>query len=454
MTRDEAMAILDLPREEAICAIIALAEKSEKHDRLIGNLDVTCPSGMKPPYIKPPGKKRPGKPGQKKGHQGICRKSPEAIDEYVSHKMDSCPNCHGSLGSPVKNHKRVIMDIPEVKPKVTEHTVYGYWCPKCKKIVYPKVMDALPNATLGLTMLVTTAWMHYWVGISVRNIARILSVFFRFDVSPGGLTQAWTNLAMTLKPQYAAIGKLIRNSAYLHIDETGWRLSGKSFWLWCFATSKWCYYIIDKGRGSPVIKKVLGKIFDGILICDFYGAYNKMSALAKQRCFYHLFTELAKVDKSNKADNWKTFRKKLIRLLKDAVRLSLQKSDVPITTFEERKKLLLIRLDAIIASPRDDKDVNRIIKRLIRHRDEMFTFLDFENISPYNNHAEQQIRRPSISRKISQQNRSDRGALAHAIFMTLFRSAELQGLNPVDTIILEAEAAIKGDDGERLGLAA
>ena len=296
-------------------------------------------------------------------------------------------------------------------------------------------------------MLVTTAWLHYWIGISVRNIVKILSVFFRFDVSPGGLTQAWANLAMILKPQYDNIGKIIQNTAYLHIDETGWRLSGKTFWLWCFATSKWCYYIIDQSRGSPVIKKVLGKIFDGILICDFWGAYNKMTALAKQRCFYHLFTELAKVDKSNTSDDWKAFRKKLVRLLKDAINLSLKKSDLPETTFEQRKMRLLIRLDAVIASPRDDKDVNRIIKRLIRHRDEMFTFLDFDNISPYNNFAEQQIRRPAISRKISQQNRSDRGAQAHAIFMTLFKSADLQGLNPVDSIILEAKAQLEGKAG-------
>ncbi len=38
--------------------------------------------------------------------------------------------------------------------------------------------------------------------------------------------------------------------------------------------------------------------------------------------------------------------------------------------------------------------------------------------------------RPAVlTRKISQQNRSEDGAKAHAILMTLFRSAELQGFN-------------------------
>jgi hypothetical protein len=73
---------------------------------------------------------------------------------------------------------------------------------------------------------------------------------------------------------------------------------------------------------APVVKNVLGRIFKGILICDFWGAYNKISALAKQRCFYHLFTELVKVDQHNTSLGWKAFRKKLSRLLKDAIRLS------------------------------------------------------------------------------------------------------------------------------------
>jgi hypothetical protein len=120
----------------------------------------------------------------------------------------------------------------------------------------------------------------------------------------------------------------LATSAVLHADETGWRKNGATHWLWCFTTKKLCYYIITRNRGSPVIKKFLGILFKGILICDFWGAYNKISALAKQRCFYHLFTELVKAGHYNQSNQWKVFRKKLSRLLKDALRLSEKKSRV------------------------------------------------------------------------------------------------------------------------------
>ena len=177
-------------------------------------------------------------------------------------------------------------DIPPIeKAKTTAHTVHGYWCSRCKKVVFAPVSDALPNAMIGLRLVVFTAWLHYLVGVSVGNIVRILSVVCRFRISAGGLTQAWQNLASLLEPIYTDIGQKISQSAVLSADETGWRLNGVTHWLWCFTTKTLAYYLITKSRGSPVIKNVLGTLFQGVLICDFWGAYNKISALAEQRCF-------------------------------------------------------------------------------------------------------------------------------------------------------------------------
>ena len=110
--------------------------------------------------------------------------------------------------------------------------------------------------------------------------------------------------------------------------------------------------------------------------------------------------------------------------------------------YERLKERLYARLDQLRETCSDDKDVARLIKRLRRHREELFTLLEHKGVSPYNNQAEQQMPKPVITRKISQQNRSDQGTKTQAIFMTLFRSAELQGRNPVETIMVAAQDAI------------
>jgi transposase len=446
MTRDEALAILELPTDQAVDAIMTLAEKAERYEQLCGDITPTTPSGMTPTYLKPAKKQRKKRPGRKEGHAGVSRIQPEEVDHFKEHTLQRCPDCQTPVKEPIKEYKRYTEDIPPIeKPEVTEHTVNGYWCPQCKKVVFAPVPDALPNAMIGLRLVVFTAWLHYLVGVSVNNIVGVVSVVCSFKISAGGLTQAWQNLSILLEPIYNGIGQNISTSAILNADETGWRLNGITHWLWCFTTKKLCYYLITRSRGSPVVKDILGTFFKGILICDFWGAYNKINALAKQRCFYHLFTELKKVDKHNASLEWKVFRKKLLRLLKDAIRLSLRKGQLKPKYFEQLKSRLYLRLDQFLKTEHKPDDGKRLIKRLKRHKNELFTFLEYEGVSPYNNHAEQQMRKPVLTRKISQQNRSDQGAKTQAVLMTLFRSAELQRKNPIETVLSMAKYSICND---------
>lgn len=444
MIREEAIAILDSKdREAAITKIMELGQKAQKYDQLI-QADAATPSGQRPVYTKENkgSGKRNKKPGRKQGHPGSRRTVPEKIDHYREHKLNDCPCCQSKVHPGIKAYTRYTEDIPPVEPEVTQHTIYQHWCPGCQDYVTAPITEAMENANLSLRIVVLTAWLHYALGISVRNVAKILDVVCSFKVTPGGLTQAWVRLATLLQAEYDSILEKIRQSAALHADETGWRLNGDNYWLWVFSTKEYCYYTITKCRGSPVVEQALGVIYEGVLICDFWYAYNQIQALAKQRCYYHLFTELVKVDRTNTSKEWKGFRKKLKKLLKDALRLQENKRTLDSIVFERRKKRLHKRLEWLIETVGKDKDVKRLIKRLKRHQDELFTFLDYD-VSPYNNHGEQQMRPPVISRKISQQNRSEAGALTQAILMSLFRTALLQGLNPVEYVKELGEKAIK-----------
>ena len=441
MNRAQALAILALPPQQAVSAIIALGEKAERWEALqrqgAANTSIspTTPSGMQPVYLKPRARRRARTPGRKAGHPGAHRFAPEHIDERIEHTLTHCPHCAGEVGPSIRQHTRIIEEIPPVVPHVSAHTVHGHWCARCRKIVTAPVPAALPHSTLGLRFVVYTAWLHYFVGVSVGNCVKIAHRSLGFTVSPGGLTLAWRNLAARLQGDYEDILHQVRHSAVLHADETGWRINGVTCWLWAFATAQYCYYLIDPHRGTAVVTRVLGTLFPGILITDFWGAYNAIEALAKQKCYFHLFTELIKVDKLTAARPWRRFRKKLGRLLKDAVRLGRARGTLASTCYARRKAKLHHRLDRLIATPWADPNARRLVKRLRRHRDEMLTFLDHEGVSPYNNHAEQQMRVAVHTRKVSQQNRSSQGAHTHAILLSLFRTADLQKLNPIDSVM-------------------
>ena len=150
MTRDEALAILDLKREEAIARILVLAEKAEKDARLVDPVSPPPPSGMTPVYLKSPHKKRKKPPGRRKGHSGTARQRPTRIEPYQEHTLDHCPNCQPPLAKSVDTCQRSIEDLPPVQLTVTEHTLHRDGCPQCKKSVFPPMTEALVSFKSGV----------------------------------------------------------------------------------------------------------------------------------------------------------------------------------------------------------------------------------------------------------------------------------------------------------------
>ena len=399
----------------------------------------TAPSGSIPVYKKSNKKKRHKKPGRKKGHPGASRKIPDKIDKHEEHKLEACPICGTPVTDPVASHVRYIEEIPPVQPVVTEHTIHRYWCTCCHKIVEPVFTEAMPGDNIGLRVYLFTAYLHYALGISVGNLVKILNQLFQFRLSPGALAKGWQRLAKLLQPEYDDIGERAKNSSLLHLDETGWRVNGITHWLWCFTNKDLCYYVIDKSRGSAVIKRVLGEIFRGTLISDFFSAYNKFQAWAKQKCLFHLFTELERVAARNYSPQWQRYRRALYSLLKQAVKLWKIQPDISKEHFQARRRSIEKQFDRLIKADYADDDCRRLCRRLQKHRQAIFTFLYQEGVSPYNNHAEQQMRKPVLARRICQQNRSQKGAETQAVLMSIFRIAELRGENA----ILYAEKLLK-----------
>ena len=395
----------------------------------------STPSGMVPIYTKANTPKRRKKSGAKKGHRGHRRERPERIDDHRTHRLKRCPCCGGRLQRCERKRTRLIEDIPEdIQPVVTEHTIHRDYCPKCKKHVEPVVPDAMPRATIGHHVITLTAWLHYGLGVTIDQIMDILSYHLQTKLTPGGLINAWQRLAEILLSWYEQIAEEAKNSAYLHADETGWRINGQGCWLWCFANDRNCYYMIEYCRGSPVLQKFFTKAFNGVLITDFWAAYDSVEAADRQKCIPHLLRELEKVDLRNDSAEWRAFAKKLRRLLRDGMRLRKRPDFTP-KRYQSRIDRLNRRVGELAQEEHADSDTRRLTKRLRRYAEYIFTFLDYPYVTADNNFGERQIRPAVILRKNSQSNRSDHGAATQAVLMSVYRTLRLRSLDPTKTIV-------------------
>jgi transposase len=389
---------------------------------------------MIPVYQKPPAPRRKKKPGAKPGHAGSRRKTPGKIDERVEHRLEACPCCGGELQRCKRTRTRIIEDIPqEITPVVTEHTIHRDYCPSCKKHVEPVVPDAMPNATLGHHVVALSSWFHYGLGVTIGQVRDILGSHLHTDITAGGLLDGWQRLAETLFPWYEQIGREARAGAVLHADETGWRVDGETYWLWCFCNHRCCYYLIDESRGLPALQKFFIEAFKGTLVTDFWGPYDSVCAGDNQRCLPHLLRELFKVDEQNDSAEWKAFSKQLKRLVRDGIRMRKREDFTP-QRYLSRIHLIHRRLCRLADAEYVDADTVRLGNRISKYRDQLFTFLDTPGVPPDNNHGERQIRPAVIIRKNSLCNRSEQGAATQAILMSIYRTLKLRGIDPTKAI--------------------
>ncbi len=441
LRRQQAEAICAQGREVIIFVLMELAARVAKYEQDGLATTPSTPSGMVPPYEKPTVRKRRRKPGAKAGHAGTRRELAQVTHHQEHAPLKRCLDCGRRLGKPTERRFRLIEEIIDTQPEVTQHSIPRHWCARCKKLVEPPVPDAMPRSAFGHRLVTLTAWLHYGLGTTLSQITEVLNHHLHFKLSQGGLVGAWQRLANVLFAWYEEIGQQAKHSGVLHADETGWRVNGQTNWLWCFTTKKATFYMINRSRGSPALSRFFTETFDGILVTDFWAAYNAVSCRGRQACLAHLFRELEKVNEIDDSASWTEFSRKLKRLLRDAIRLS-RRRDLTEERFASRRARLGQRLEELIEMSSDNPNVKRLTGRLRRYREALFTFLDHPDVPSDNNHAEREIRPAVIIRKNSLCNRSEAGANAQAILMSVYRTLKLRGLDPLETIVSALRAYI------------
>jgi transposase len=396
-----------------------------------------------PAFAKPNvPRRRRKKPGRKAGHAPAFRAMPTKINHHQEvplvtdgSRRPLCPDCRTPL-TRRRKHRRVVEDlIPSAVQTTSYHTHSGY-CVRCRRQVESRAAEQPPAANiakvqLGLNALATAAILRVRNRLPYRRIVQLLRDLPGLSISAGGLVKQVKRLARWLDGKYRDLIRQMRASPHVHVDETGWRIDGKNFWLWAFTDPTFTLYHIDESRGGKVPLALLGKAFGGTVVADFYSAYNQLDA-PKQRCLTHLMREIKDLTKEDPAFADCPLSRKLMNWCKEALRLKKQWQELPGERYEMKASRLEDRLDALMRSEQTHPEAKRLSKRLVRHRPELTRFLWNKDLDGTNNAAERALRPAVVMRKITGGSRSEEGAAAWAKLASLLRSADQRALGVFD----------------------
>ena len=172
--------------------------------------------------------KKRGKPGRLPGHEGTTRPQP-VPDKTERVEIDRCPHCSARLGEPVKVERDIVEEIPEPQPEeVICYETLHYRCRKCGKRILSIHPDKPKSGRLGANAQVTITMMRYNARLPHRKIAEILGQNFTFPLTPATSWNVTKRVASHLKPSYEEIVRSLRDSPYIYVDETGFKVNGRN----------------------------------------------------------------------------------------------------------------------------------------------------------------------------------------------------------------------------------
>jgi hypothetical protein len=282
-------------------------------------------------------------------------------------------------------------------------------------------------------------YLRHGIGLSYRNVRKILTDLFGLSMVPAavvGFDRATTRRAESL---YVDLHQKIQASAYLHADETSWRVDGRGHWLWYAGHEQLAYYHIDAHRSGAAAQRVIGSDFTGVLNTDDYTSYNSITATARQSCLAHPLRlardELKSLDENPAcpADApSRQFLKDVITFLQDCCDTGRRLRQQGPKRGQRRrlKSKLSRRLHQLCRAPLSWAAAEELRARLLKQKRRLFTFVDHPQVQPTNNQAEQSLRRCVILRKLTFGNRSTSGAHCHSVLNSLLTTAARQQRDP------------------------
>ena len=391
------------------------------------------------------GKKSGGQPG----HRGETLRPVAKPDKIERHEVTSCEHCQAALTAWMATgvEKRQVFDMPEPRLEVTEHHAHIYTCACCRgvtKAAFPPEVPAYVQ--YGSRIRAAAVYLNAQQLIPEDRVGDVMQDLFGAGrLCPASVVAWGEKKAEELTPVAAHIAALVVQAPVRNLDETGFRISGKTQWLHSASTAALTHYRVSEKRGA-----LWTTLQGGVIVHDHFKPYFTLKGVGHALCNAHHLRELKALMDIEK-EPWATKMSRLLVTAARAVRQTVEQGQSAVA--ERISRRIVTVYDAIVlrglafheqqpALGRRPGARGRSAKRpghnlLVRLRDfktEVLRFL-FDFAVPFtNNQAEQDIRMMKVKMKISGGFRTHAGAETFATLRSVLSTTRKRGWNLLKTL--------------------
>ncbi len=378
------------------------------------------------PFSKGTRTAKPKRPGRKPGRGSFNYRKPPSHGDLtepiidVSVAGDSCPGCGGRLEYEGVSFAYVTDIPPMPRPDVKGYRVQICRCQSCGKRVRGCHRDVAPDQygasahRVGKRVMAAAHILHHSAGVPVRKVPSILRTLSGVRISQSAITQdALRRAKGEVGDAYRRLRGSIRDSAFVHTDDTGWRVGGDPAFLMAFETDETTVYQVRSRHRNEEVRELIPSDYGGVMVADRSRSYDActLSGVKQQKCMAHILRSISEALET-KVGRGRSFGKRLMELLREAIELRESERRGAASNFVAESERLKREVSHHLRDrPMPNPDNQRLLNELGRHNDRgnLLRFLDDPNVEPTNNRAERALRGAVIARKVSHCSRTTKG---------------------------------------------
>jgi hypothetical protein len=191
-------------------------------------------------------------------------------------------------------------------------------------------------------------------------------------------------------PSRDAVLKRILKGGFVHVDETRANIRGRAAYVWVMANVNEVVYFFNESREGKFIEDLL-KDFGGVLISDFYAAYDAIKC-PQQKCLIHLMRDINDDILQNPfAEDLKKIAKAFSLLLQSVVK-TIDRHGLKKAFLCKHLAKVDMLYDFLSRLHVKGEAAQKLRHRFEKNRDKLFTFLNHDDVSWHNNNAEHAIK--------------------------------------------------------------
>jgi len=270
-------------------------------------------------------------------------------------------------------------------------------------------------------------YQHVAHRTSMATLATMAREFFGLQIIDCDMLTIKSLMARYYRTTYKNIQKTLLSGDVIHSDETYVQLRTGKGYVWVFASLEEALYMYRPNREGEFFQTML-KGFDGVLVSDFYSVYDSPDC-PQQKCLIHLMRDMNHEILNNPFDEelqsvtqpFGVLLRSVVETIDDhgLKRRHLKKHDQAIIRFFTRLENQSFQSEAAAT----------LRERLLRNRNKLFTFVQYDGVSWNNNSAENAIKQFAYYRHKTKGLLTEQGLSDYLVLLSLYQTCRYKGVS-------------------------